>query len=54
MVLNARTDPSWDNRTTLNSQHDDYSIPPKAWVLMRELDPDFLRRFVHARNKIKW
>ena len=42
IVLNARTDPSWDDCNTLNTQRDDMSIPPKAWMLMCKLDPDFL------------
>jgi len=29
------------------------SIPLKAWLLMHELDPNFLRKFVKARNNLK-
>ncbi len=29
------------------------SIPPKAWLLMCELDPNFLQQFMKARNNLK-
>jgi len=48
MILNMCTDPSWDDHSMMNACCDDMSTPPKAWVFMHKLNPDFLCHFVKA------
>jgi len=48
MILNVRINPTWDDHSSMNACCDDMSIPPRAWTLMHNLDPNFLHRFVKA------